>query len=581
MKAVATRAVGVGVLVTAAIVLTAWLAGAFDPASLPIEPNGASGDRTAPALPESDGAERPPAAATPVATIEEQQRGPASAASQDPADPEDGERDRTAPRADFIPQKLTLHVVAATGGARLSDVVIRGESTAAAGESLEGESRGAVEWRGDSPLELAAPEGTVARVGTLHVTAAGCETVRLLVDWSSGGERRVALRPAGGVAITLAAWPESAGLQWFAYEMGPQLERMERRLADRRRGDPLQSSPSVRQRASQRGASAERSALELRDALRSLRTGEVASEEFAEQGALLADLAAERDGGSLTAEPFGWNDLAPGRWRVAAFQYEPPAIPLVACGDVWIEAGTTTELALAYVAPVPPPLVACRGTVEFGLEWFADERFVPPSRATCSQSVQRGLGWLSASWDVDLVATGTKGEWTFDGGQAWPGPLTFVLPGSGGAVQVDVPTDGSALSIRPELPAAASGEDRIPTSRPEPADLASPAAWRRWRAEQRALAGLAELEVTLRDGAAIVPFEPDYSVVVEAAGAHVASVEAAINDGDPARRDQLHHEGRATVVVRDVPGYLPSTPVPVELRPGAITSVTIPLRRRN
>ncbi len=193
---------------------------------------------------------------------------------------------------------------------------------------------------------------------------------------------------------------------------------------------------------------------------------------------------------------------------------------------------------------------------------------------------------MSSSWEIELTESGRTGEWSFDGGQAWPGPLEFGVRGDAvhGAFRrtVELTAQGAALAI--EAPPRSSPADVAePPADPalDPVEAELVAKFSRLLAASPGAGDPAVLEVTLRDGFAVIPFESEFTMVVEVAGARLASVDREIGHDDPACCVRLRHEGRATVVVRDVPGYLPSTPVTVALRPGAATSVTIPLRRRS
>ncbi len=241
----------------------AWVAGAFDGGASRIKRIGGPGSAAVPS------ASVPPVRAPPGAERRE-------AAAEPPLGgaPEDALETSGRRAARFVAQPLVLHVVAAESGAPLravtvSTLVIPSFDRHASVElPLVHATRWAVlHERRDAPIELSRPAESGRRLGTLEVAVDGREPARLRVDWTSGGERRVALRAAGGVAVRLAGAPATARICWRAFEITPQREAV----------------------------------LAARDA--------------AGQGAVLGSLDAQRERAADAPGPVAWTDLVPGRCR--------------------------------------------------------------------------------------------------------------------------------------------------------------------------------------------------------------------------------------------------------------------------
>jgi len=451
------------------------------------------------------------------------------------------------PARDWRP--FVLNVVAAEDGAPLAGVrVVRpGQSidefmqSSARLEPLLGALQ-AAEWRGDSPLRIEPRADEPLRLGRHEVGAAGRETVRLRIDFASGGERHVALRPAGSLRVTLAdAFPGMAA-HWRLFELANQFERIERRVADARRD----RSPAAAARVTA-----------LRGTLDWLRGGDVTAAEFVEFGVTLAGLEPDRDIVAAHAEPLELDDLAAGHWRIACFVDALPGAPLVATGEAWIEAGAAAAVELAYAAPQLLAPVECHGVVEFATaaagDGAASDRL--PGRIALAQSIPRGLGRLESNWNADLGAAAGKDEIPFTAGRAWPGTLHASSDDGLWQGEAQVAATGEPLRLLLRPTPRRIGDD---ASRPP-----------------------ATLVLTLVDGATVIPGDAAHSVSVAGAAGRVELLRSSGGDDDPARWLEFDHAGAVRLTVHDVAGYLPSEAVAVELVPGATVEVTVPLRRRS
>ena len=399
----------------------------------------------------------------------------------------------------------------------------------------------AMEWRGDSPLRIEPRADEPLRVGRHEVSAPGRETVRLRIDFAAGGERHVALRPAGALRVTLVdAYPGMVA-HWRLFEVARQVERLERRLADARR-DP---SPAAAARVAA-----------LRATLDWLRVGESTTADFVELGVALAALEPDRDVVADHAPSLELADLAAGRWRIACYVDALPAAPLVATGEAWIEVGATAAVEVAYAPPQLLEPVECHGVVEFATA--ATEGVAatarPPERIVLVQSIPRGLGRLESNWNAELPPAAGKEELPFSAGRAWPGPLRAYSDDGSWQGETLVSIAGEALRLVLLPSPRSTGDDGAPPP--------------------------ARLALTLVDGATVIPAEEVHSVRVAGADGRVDSLRSDVRDDDPARHEEFARAGPVTVTVHDVEGYLPSEPVAVELLSGATVEVTLPLQRR-
>ncbi|MSP15201.1 MAG: hypothetical protein EXR73_01085 [Myxococcales bacterium] len=492
----------------------------------------------------------------------------------------------------IITQPVLLHVLDAETKAELRDVTVRRDPQDRSDEGVEGllgefnearmephegrwrptppNPRGLPFWlHGDAPIHLA-PDAPAARcIERLWVTAAGHELASLRVDWTSGGERFIELRPAGSVivAITNATDSDEGGfpmLEIRGYEPVRQTERFDRGLADlTRQLKEHDRTPSSR-------AATVQLIRRAMESLRSLREAGNASDDRAVLGRALGPLLPDVRSDEVEGGKVRLDALAAGRWRFAVYDRAASGVPLVACADTWVEPGREARVELTCTSPPPIALVACAGTLVVASEWLAHGGYELPARINCRQSFRRGLGFITADWDVDLVATGEKGVLRFDAGQAWPGELTLRALRARG-MPIGLPTqqvgaEGGDLVVEIAPPVVSEPAKILKEGAADGTDADVPA----------------ELTIVLRDRAAIVPFEPAYTVVASGGAKPIEHVRAAPIDDSPAWRGFFFkYAGIASLVVYDVPGYLPSEPIDVELRPGATASVTIPLRRRN
>jgi hypothetical protein len=210
----ATRTGGALLLAAAALVAFAlWRELRGDPPQLT--------SRGAPEAPAASAASEG-AEATDVAASRERSEAPAPPWSE--LDALEGEEE---PAREEGPRPVLLHVVDAASGGELCGVELAYASEGMATRSrasAESKRAGRPFLRGDSPLELK-PAADELDVALLMVSAPGHVPSSLYLHWPSGGERRVALQASGALVVDVAGRPRGGVAQLALFDLAQDLAR--------------------------------------------------------------------------------------------------------------------------------------------------------------------------------------------------------------------------------------------------------------------------------------------------------------------------------------------------------------------
>lgn len=515
---------------------------------------------------------------------------------------------------------LLLHVVDASDGRELRGAAVHHRSEGS-GPFARPDRDATLLAQGDSPLPLAPPAAT-AQLATLSVTVAGYETEPLRIDWSRGGERCVALQPAGSLAVEVVGAPAGAKLAVRLFERRRAIERLERvlRMVDGS-GFVAGTLWSDRQRAALawlRGFGGNATLLHR-------------PEELLPQ--MSADLQQEVDAEGRAR----FEGLREGDWLIALHTAESGVRAWVGLGDARVDRDREARAVVPYAEPTERPAVALAGRVIVDHGWLAPRS--PPLPTTFGlRSIQPAVigAALGSDREIALFPDGEPGVLRFDAGewrpgevaatfQAWQFELAFEVPDFPDRdleLEIPPPADvtvqvrdlaGAPLARawlrwrgiddgrppeNPGFPVVQSDSAgrvafRLPAGRLE-LDVACEASdLSLFRSHHVAAPGLNEIEVvarvaaavdvTLLEGEAAIPWEWHHRVEASGPRGPIAQVGMAHTSdlGGPASRLLLDGEGPAQLIAIDVEGYLPSEPVAVELVRGGVASVEIVLRRRN
>ncbi|MBL8842723.1 MAG: hypothetical protein JNL90_14485 [Planctomycetes bacterium] len=553
-----------------------------------------------------------PASAAPVAEPEAQREVEAPAASPTSALPESEVA---------LPRKaLLLTVVDFDDGRPLRGVAVDHRSEGS-GPFAGPEREAAPLAAGDSPVRLDPPAAT-ARLGELTVKVAGYESETLRIDWSRGGERRVALRPAGSLVVQVVDVPEGRHLAVRLFERERAIARLEWMLRNVEGTEAIAGTHWIeRQRA----------------AIGWLRRYGGNAALLARPEELLPQMSADRQADVDGDGRVRFDGLREGDWRIAVMTTDRRERAWVGVGDARIDRDREARAVVPYAEPTRRPNVALAGRLVVDRGWLAPGSPPLPTtftlRSTEPSAAALGIG---GERPIDLVPGDEPGVLRFDAGEwrpgeaaatfeEWPFALAFVVPDFPDReleLQVPPPADvmvqvrdlaGSPLPgacvrwrgvhdsrAREEsaFPTVLSDRDgrvafRAPVGEIELTVAREPAELNLFRSRHALAPGAnaielvareaAAVDVTLLEGEAAVPWEWHHRFEASGSRGSIAQVGVLSPSGyrDPSIRLLLDGEGPAQLRAAEIDGYFPSEPVAVELVRGGVASVEIVLRRRN
>lgn len=427
------------------------------------------------------------------------QRAKESRGPEPAADERDGtaSAESSATAADPL-RAVTFHVVDRATGRELIDVEIAaGVLPEQAGAPLA-EPRALLDRddlpplaRGASPLRVEPPAAPPARV---RVAARGYEPCVRVIDWRGGGERTVALQPAGALEVQLLDAPHEGE---FIAEAVP-LDALDRSLAQElanlqrfARPGPLATDAErarlERQRAANRAASSSASSSN-------------SSDDLARATMHSSRLHRRRELDAQRRTLF--EGLPPDRWRVVV---RAGGGEVVASDFVTIEPGDRAVVLLRYVAPVATEDAPLVGRVVLDPAWLAVDRTEWPTRMTIRYLApeRRALHGGADGVDARLTAIEPPGTFTFDAGRlpldgalAWFPEWSYAVALPSLEIAIPPPTEVEATIVdaagepQPDLHVGWSGADRAEALSPwvERARATSDAAGRvRFRVPQGVL----------------------------------------------------------------------------------------------
>ncbi|MBL8840012.1 MAG: hypothetical protein JNL90_00605 [Planctomycetes bacterium] len=567
------------------------------------------------APPRSDAAAGDPLKGKGLAQRAKESRGPEPAA---------GERDSTAAAessataADPL-RAVTFHVVDRATGRELIDVEIAaGVLPEPAGAPLA-EPRALLDRddlpllaRGSSPLRVEPPAVPPARV---RVAARGFEPCVRGIDWRGGGERTLALQPAGALEVQLLGAPpegefvasavpldalerslaqELATAQRFA-RPGPLSTDAHRALLERRRARALADSPAASPVESLR------------------RDGSPHAERLARRRALDAQRRALFEG------------LSPDRWHVVVRAADGSA---VAAGEATLQPGDRAVASLRYAAPVATEDAPLVGRVVLDPAWLAVDRAEWPTRMTIRYLApeQRSRHGGADGVGARLTAIEPPGTFTFDAGRlpldgalAWFPEWSYAVALPSLEIAIPPPTEVEATIVdaagepQPDLHVGWCGADRAEALSPwvERARATSDAAGRvRFRVPQGVLLIAASrfapqlfrvgatfeareptlrlelraressgVTLTLRDAGGMVPWSDEWHVEARPLRADCRWIGEERSEMHFSNTLWFEGDGAVEIALTGLAGYAPIAPFPIELSSGAVGDVTVELRR--
>ena len=545
---------------------------------------------------------------------------------------EDGELDAEAATGPAGP--LLLHVVDDATGAELKEAFVFRPPRATIPQLNSGLDHATLEPLvvGDSPLSLPTPPGQVNR-GAIAVRATGYELATLELDWSSGGERWIALRAAGGLDVTLIDPPPARTYElqlWSCADLENAVQRSLERFE--RRDQKAQPALLARLQWHYQEAIRRRWLIDETPPRTPTRAW----------GEALRTVPPTRRAAVDAAATTRVDDLASGGWLVALFFADRASADgsrLAAVAKVAIEPGRRAALELR---PEPLPLLRRRrveGLLRFDRDWLATGMPSLPRSVGVRALAMLDSGEIHGRRHP-LRETSRPEEWRFEADEVAVGKALCTLPDWHFALPFDVPELASdagdvaafvELSVPPPVEitvrvvAAPSDRDLLaaeidfsgasdraalvipplqgrrngerPLSWWTPAGCLQVRADRsdgrgsiQWSGEVTANESTelelvtkphALLEVDLRDGRSLVPptVEQLLSSGVEgkgiergilwSVGAHDESTATLVIDG----------EGAALLHLEEPPGYAPIAPLEVELVRGATVRVSVALER--
>ncbi|MBL8842725.1 MAG: hypothetical protein JNL90_14495 [Planctomycetes bacterium] len=462
---------------------------------------------------------------------------------------------------------------------------------------------------GDSPLQVVPPRGAQL-LGRVVVAAPDHEATERRVDWRGGGEWQIALRPAGALHVEVRGAPPEAQLRLRLHESAA-LQQQESDGRDDGLG-PLDATPGT--------------AWIAREPERRLPLfGATATVDALATGrwtVALFDLSLPADAQVAFAEA----EVPAGGDGSVVLDYRPPTLPssvpfagTLVFDRAWLEAAATSP---NFALPIGMRL---RQRPHVGLadeptDWDVlltpgerpeERRFDARSAVPGALSVEF-LGWKSRYRTTLQVPP--QGETDFRLEIAAPAEVEVRAIGREGppdhsiAVAVASRVESAGSTGRPFFaPLFMSGtyEDatlpfRMPSGwielrgdspragdfgYPLPPPVAPFAPLRQFVAPGRnvielPIDTLALLELVLRDGDALLPWQSPFRLQVRQGGRDVAPVDRAETSDDGALRASFEGEGRFELTVTGVPGYEAAGPLSIELRRGESIAVELPLPRR-
>lgn len=544
--------------------------------------------------------------------------------------------DTTARARTRSPRPFLLHVIDAETGAELREVTVLREAddSGAAIDDCELATALGLEplASGAAPLQLLSPPVTPLERDTILVRAAGYERATLDIDWTSGGERTIELRPAGGFDLDLEGAPAEMQFTVRLWSMEA-LEVEAKRL--RRRIERLRSPSNAVAALSPEWVARERRSLEL---LLAEVDPSLASPEVA---ALLQAIPPQRRTLAASFNVCRIDALAAGRWAVALLSVpreamEPPT--LHAFSRFQIVAGERTALTLPWQPAVPQRQVAVRGRVRFDRGWLEPGHDPLPSRVRLSTLVPGSSSPGYPSEELPLQEGERPEERRFECSALPIGPAEAEFATWPYRLRFDVPEprdDTSAVEVELAIPApmkltvrtiASEGDSAIEPAQIQwcaanvPPGLHWPIASERsndgaplllclpageWRvlARQRhdadwpatfdrrvetsgqtlelLLHPEALLELEFRDGEAVVPIADSWIFGSQVVGAAIAEgiIGCLYDEHDSTRTVAIDGNGPALLHLEEPPGYAPIAPIEVNLVRGATQSLRVALQR--
>lgn len=529
---------------------------------------------------------------------------------------------------------LLLHVVDDATGAELKEAFVFRPPRATIPQLNSGLDHATLEPLvvGDSPLSLAVPAGRVNR-GAIAVRATGYELATLELDWSSGGERWIALRAAGGLDVTLIDPPPERTYElqlWSCADLEIAVQRGRERVERCVGSDPP--------------AQLSRLQWHYQEAIRRRWLIDETPPRTPTRawGEALRTVPPTRRAAVDAAATTGVDDLARGGWIVALFFADRASADgscLAAVAKVAIEPGRRAALELR---PEPLPLLRRRrveGLLRFDRGWLAAGMPSLPRSVGVRALAMLDSGEIHGRRHL-LHETSRPEEWRFEADAILVGEALCTLPDWHFALRFDVPElaggagDVAAfveLSVPPPVEitvrvvAAPSDRDLLAAeidfsgASDRAALVIPPLQGRRngarplsWWTPAGCLQVMAErsdgrgsiqwsgevtanettelelvtkphalLEVDLRDGRSRVPPTVEQLLasgvegkgiergILSSVGAHDESTAILVIDG----------EGPALLHLEEPPGYAPIAPLEVELVRGESVRVSVTLER--
>lgn len=553
-----------------------------------------------------------PASAAPIAEPEAQREAAAPAASPAGASP--------LSEAGTAWKPLLLTVVDFDDGRPLRGVTVDHRSQGS-GPFARPEREAAPLAAGASPVRLDPPAAT-AQLGEITVAVAGYESETLRIDWSRGGERRVALRPAGSLVVQVVDVPAGSQLAVRLFEREREMARLEAMLRT------VEGSEAI---AGTRWMERQRAAIGWLHRWAGNTPPLERLDELLEQ--MGADRQADLDGEGRVR----FDGLREGDWRIGVMTTDRRLRAWVAVGEARVAQERVAEVQLRYVEPPERNNVALAGRLIVDRGWLASGAPPLPTsfvlRSVGRNGISPGAGAPQA---VALVPDGDPGVLRFDAGEWPPGDaavtfeewrfaLPFVVPDypdrelelhvpPPAIVTVQVrdlagaPLPGACVRWRSVDDSRARTDAAFPIVLSDAAGLVTfafpagpieisvarqPAELVLFHRRELLVAGAnaielvareaAAVDVTLLEGEAAVPWEWHHRFEARGSRGAIEQVGILSPSGyrDPSIRLLLDGDGPAQLRAAEIDGYFPSEPVDVELVRGGVASVEIPLRRRN
>jgi hypothetical protein len=482
--------------------------------------------------------------------------------------------------------------------------------------------------RGDSPLDLQ-PGRSYSSLQTVVVRAEGYAPSSASIDWNAGGDQEIALRTGSTLELVLRGRPDQTSAKISLHRLDTLRRWMERRQESLRDWGDLQPKRL-------------RSELSRLEHAAALLAGPIALGEIGDPALLVALRAGPpqrevamnarflQDDVELPGEEVVTIEgLEAGTWCVVV---EHGRFMPEAAGAIEIEA-PRHRLELPWRVREPPRRVEVTGRLIVDPAWFRDS---PRERWTFD------LGWAGDPFSIDqrdrlgwtevtarAVADAPSGTYEFSFERV-PGPWLARLDEVRAVIPIDVPSEGAhdlLLRVAPPAevaltfvdgtsgkeargvgvhwqPGAAREVFRVQGMRPElHADgrcqfLAPVGELDLWiisdgygavsrsiellpgRNERRIeLLPVAQLEAVLKEGDRSMPWTADHQLVILREGERRMSLTMRMSESDPVATFTFDVSGRWFVVLRDLDGYAPVEPIPVDLIAGQTAKIEIPLKK--